>query len=125
LYISIRSRWILWKIEEYKINALWYGFKTKQSSETMHEMSVVWPISNILLEAWRWDFKRYVVDHGHYDNMMKFIEQEKQKESLAMVVNAPPAGPGTDDEEDDPGDNIDNFSTAKKPVKKPIDPDLN
>jgi hypothetical protein len=120
IYLSVRGRWVLWQIEAYKINALWYLSKTKQSKGVATEMSVIWPLTNILLEPWNWNFSRYIVHQDHLENMNEFMKRELEKPKLSVA-----ASPGNEDDEDDPGDDIDNFSTAKKPATPPKDPSVN
>lgn len=88
IFIVARMRWALWKIEDYKINALWFCCATNQSKDIVKEMSQIYPIGYIIFEAWNWDFRKYVVYQGLYDEMMEFIEMELEKDELKLDTKA-------------------------------------
>jgi hypothetical protein len=115
VYFLVRSRWILWQIGVYQANALWYCNQTKQNQQTAEEMSVIWPINDIIVELWHWNFEKYVVYQDHLQDMSKFIEKELSKPKLDLttsMVRKEKKDP--DDETDgDPGDDLDNFPTAR------------
>lgn len=121
VYFLVRSRWILWQIGVYQANALWYCNQTKQSQQVAEEMSVIWPINDIVIEFWHWNFNKYVVYQDHLEDMSKFIKNELSKPKLDLMTSMvkKDVGKEPDDEtEDDPGDDIDNFPTARASEEK-------
>lgn len=73
-------------MEQYKINSLWFCFSTKQDSETVKQMSEIHPLGYVILEAWSWDFRKYIVYQGLYDEMVEFIENELKKDDLKLDI---------------------------------------
>lgn len=86
IFFVVRGKWVLWKIEEYKINSLWFCYSTKQDAETVRQMSEIYPLGHIILEAWSWDFRKYVVYQGLYDEMMEFVQKELEKDNLKLDI---------------------------------------
>ncbi len=86
LLFLIRARWLHWQVESYTAKALWYLWRTKQAAGLAGDMSQIWPIAYIMLELWRWDFRRYVLDHETYDQMEVFIAKELERNDLTMEL---------------------------------------
>lgn len=85
LILLIRRLWLLSKVEEYALNALYFCHKNKLSVVVADEMSQIWPVSHILLEVWHWDFSRYVVHQDHLWAMNTFIAGELERKNLALT----------------------------------------
>lgn len=83
--LLIRRLWLLSKVEEYALNALYYCHKNKLSVVVADEMSQIWPVGHILLEVWRWDFSRYIVHQDHLEAMNTFIAGELERKNLALT----------------------------------------
>lgn len=86
LITLIRFRWVSHHIDDYTAKALWYLWRTKQSTELGHDMAQLWPVGHMILELWRWDFRRYVVDHEQYDQMEVFIANELKRNDLTIEL---------------------------------------
>ncbi len=86
LLFLLRARWVMWQVQDYTAKGLYWAWQTKQSAETTQEMSQLWPGNHMLCEIWRWDFRRYVVYQGHYDEMMAFTVAELGREDRGWDI---------------------------------------
>lgn len=80
----IRGRWTLWKLEEYKMHTILFCFHIEADRDTIKEMAEIHPLSIIILDAFNWDFRKYVVRQDLYDDMMDFIASELKKDDLKL-----------------------------------------
>ncbi len=86
LVAMLRARWIMWQVQDYTAKSLYWAWLTKQSPQVTQEMSQLWPGRFMLGEIWRWDFRRYVVYQGHYDEMMAFTVAELTREDRGWDI---------------------------------------
>ena len=121
--LLIRRLWLLSKIEEYALNALYFCHKNKLSVVVADEMSQIWPVSHILFEVWRWDFSRYVVHQDHLEAMNTFVAGELDKKNLALTefeeeqMRNGLGGPTGDTPQDSSPDTDDSPVDPEKPKK--------
>lgn len=73
-FFIIRLRWIVWKLEDYRLKVLWFCVATKQKKEILQDMSQLWPITIMAFQLWNWNFRKYVVDQEKYDEMIEFLD---------------------------------------------------
>ncbi len=86
LLVLLRARWVTWQIQDYTARSLYWCFRTKQGTVVAHEMSQLWPMTYLLCEIWRWDFRRYVIYQGHFDEMMIFTMAELSREDRGWEI---------------------------------------
>lgn len=86
LLLAWRGRWIVYQNEAYQLKAIWFCWRTKQPANVLAEMFEVWPASHMLLEMWRWDYRRYVIHHDHFDAMEEFIVTELERNDITMEL---------------------------------------
>jgi hypothetical protein len=84
--VLIRSRWIVWQAAQYTTSALYWAMMTKQPISVTKEMSEVWPIHQMFLYLWIWDFRHFVVYRGHYDAMQAFLLSELKREDRGPEI---------------------------------------
>ena len=84
--LLIRSRWIVWQVEQYVASTLYWAIMTKQPISVTKEMSEVWPAYQIFLRFWIWDFRCFVVNQGHYDAMQTFLLSELGREDRGWEI---------------------------------------
>lgn len=83
LYL-VRIQWLAASLERYSFDVSYYCLKTQQSPEIRQDMAKLWPADRMLFELWRWDFRRYVVDHEQLDHMEAFLAEELSRPSVTM-----------------------------------------
>ena len=82
----IRSRWIVWQAEQYTTTALYWAMLTKQPISVTKEMSEIWPLHQMFLCLWIWDFGHFVVRQDHYHAMQAFILSELDREDRGWEI---------------------------------------
>lgn len=80
--ILVRCRWIVWHLDTYTAAALYWAWRTKQSQQTLNEMSQLWPTNQIVWSLWTWDFRHFVVHQDLYDTAMEFVVKESLRQDL-------------------------------------------
>lgn len=83
--LLIRRFWLLAKIEEYSLSALYFCHKTKTSVVIADEMFQLWSTTHMLFEVWRWNFSRYIVHQDHLEDMNAFIAIELERDDLDLA----------------------------------------
>lgn len=109
LLFAIRGHWILYQSALHVFIAKYWALMTKQGAVTLDESTIVWPTSYMLLEVWRWDWRRYVVNQGLYDEMNTWAIQQLERTDLDFERFAAETGdilkPDRDKAPGEPGDN--------------------
>ena len=82
--LVVRTYWLQWKMTDYHLRAFYYLAKVRSPYQVGLEMAATWPSRQILLDIFRWDFRRYVVYQHHFDDMNELIEKELERENLTM-----------------------------------------
>lgn len=82
LLIAIRGHWILFQSARHTLFVKYWALMTRQGAVILDEATVVWPTIYMLLEVWRWDWRRYVVAQGLYDDMNTWILTQMERTDL-------------------------------------------
>ncbi len=85
VFLSLRSRWLQWKIEDHVIKSTWYAVRNDLTPEQTDDLAKLWPLSHCVWEFWRWDFSRYIMDHDQLVEMNKFIDGELKRSDLTLA----------------------------------------
>lgn len=84
--LAVRAHWLRYHGDCYAICASWYIYRTKQGALALEAMDARLPGWYQLWEVWRWDYRRYVVDHDHHDAMTAFVAEELKRDDLDWSV---------------------------------------
>lgn len=84
--ICIRSFWVSWALEDYQMRSLTYLTLCRLDEEAGSDMGELWPRSYMYWELWRWDFRRYVIDHERYDLMVEWLDTQLARTDLSHDV---------------------------------------
>lgn len=78
IFLNIRFFWLRYKIEDYSFICLYYATKHKKDMKYVGEMSLLWPMSQMLFDAFNWDLYKYVIYPEHYVEALEFLENESK-----------------------------------------------
>lgn len=84
----VRDRWIKKEIKLYFTNLNWWANASDPSPQVRQESVLIWPYHYMFFELWRWNFRRYVVHHEHYDSVAEFVREELRTNSFHRKMEA-------------------------------------
>ncbi len=93
---TIRAHWLSYHVEQYRLNAAFYIWKSKKK-DVLEEMSRIWPYYLVMLEIWRWDFNRYVIHQDHLYEMEGYIAEALERSDLGWEEINGESPTGSDD----------------------------
>lgn len=82
LLTFIRSSWVQYEVERYELKLVHYITMNRLPDSVRDDMCALWPKGFQQWEWWNWDFRRYVVDHEHYDLMEEWFDSQLAREDL-------------------------------------------
>ncbi len=82
LVYAIRGHWVYHQSARYTLLATYWCVVTKQGVIVADEMSQTWGYNYLMFEWWHWDWRRYLVYRGHYDEMMEWMMSEVTRPDL-------------------------------------------
>ncbi len=100
LFLNFRLFWLRYKIENYSFICLYYATKNKKTTEFVGEMSMLWPISQMLFDVFNWDLYKYIIYPDHYVDALEFIAEETKLSDEQFWKELTPQIPAKVEEKD-------------------------